>query len=130
MGLVCAKILRLTAFRGVDEPFVMELPKYRMPNWSLVWFSIYNKAKMYIKKAGTFILAASVLIWWAQTYPYNEQIRADFDSKIELATSDEAKDELETTKQNYLLEHSYLGTLGRFISPIFAPLGLSQLKER
>ena len=123
MGLVCAKILRLTAFRGVDEPFVMELPKYRMPNWSLVWFSIYNKAKMYIKKAGTFILAASVLIWWAQTYPYNEQIRADFDSKIELAASDEAKDELETTKQNYLLEHSYLGTLGRFISPIFAPLG-------
>lgn len=37
--------------------------------------------------------------------------------------SDEAKDELYTTKQNYLLEHSYLGTFGRFISPIFTPLG-------
>ena len=37
--------------------------------------------------------------------------------------SDESKDELYTTKQNYLLEHSYLGILGRFISPIFAPLG-------
>lgn len=123
LGLVCAKLLRLSVFRGADEPFVMELPKYRMPNWNLVWFSIYHKAKMYVKKAGTFILGASILIWWAQTYPYRADIRADFDSKIELATSETAKNELEIAKQTYLLEHSYLGTLGRCISPIFAPLG-------
>lgn len=40
----------MTAFRGLDEPFVMEMPKYRMPNWYLVWFMVYNKAKMYLKK--------------------------------------------------------------------------------
>lgn len=58
MGLCAAKFLRMTAFRGLDEPFVMEMPKYRMPNWHLVWLMVYNKAKMYLKKAGTFILVA------------------------------------------------------------------------
>lgn len=50
LGLCAAKFLRMTAFRGLDEPFVMEMPKYRMPNWHLVWFMVYNKAKMYLKK--------------------------------------------------------------------------------
>ncbi|SUX00752.1 ferrous iron transport protein B [Campylobacter jejuni subsp. doylei] len=62
LGLFAAKFLRMTAFRGLDEPFVMEMPKYRMPNWHLVWFMVYNKAKMYLKKAGTFILLASLLM--------------------------------------------------------------------
>lgn len=123
VGLICAKILRITAFRGVDEPFVMELPKYRMPNWSLVWFSIWHKAKMYIKKAGTYILAASVLIWWAQTYPLNNEIKAQYESQISLATSDESRAELETALNKELLENSYLGLIGRGIAPIFAPLG-------
>ncbi len=52
LGLVMAKILRLTAFKGPDEPFVMEMPKYRMPNWRLVWFAIYTKAKMYFNRQG------------------------------------------------------------------------------
>ncbi|HAA1523788.1 TPA_asm: hypothetical protein GD767_05500 [Campylobacter jejuni] len=58
----------MTAFRGLDEPFVMEMPKYRMLNWRLVWFMVYNKAKMYLKKAGTFILLASLLIWFASNF--------------------------------------------------------------
>ncbi|MBT0784459.1 ferrous iron transport protein B, partial [Campylobacter upsaliensis] len=62
LGLLAAKFLKMTAFRGIDEPFVMEMPKYRMPNWNLVWQMSLNKAKMYLKKAGTFILLASILI--------------------------------------------------------------------
>lgn len=54
LGLFAAKFLRMTAFRGLDEPFVMEMPKYRMPNWHLVWFMVYNKAKMYLKKSRNF----------------------------------------------------------------------------
>ncbi|SUW97529.1 ferrous iron transport protein B [Campylobacter jejuni subsp. doylei] len=50
LGLFAAKFLRMTAFRGLDEPFVMEMPKYRMPNWHLVglWFII--KPKCILKK--------------------------------------------------------------------------------
>lgn len=123
VGLICAKILRHTAFKGADEPFVMEMPKYRLPSWHLVWFAIWNKAKMYIKKAGTYILAASVLIWWAQTYPFQNELRQSYAEQIESAQTQEQKEELEIALQTQLLENSYLGKVGRAISPIFTPLG-------
>lgn len=123
LGLISAKILRLTAFKGPDEPFVMEMPKYRIPNAKLIWFMIYNKAKMYLKKAGTFILAASLLIWFASNYPKNEHISAQFESKIELAENDEIKANLEHELSKTLIENSYLGKAGNFIEPIFSPLG-------
>lgn len=123
LGLIAAKILRMTAFKGPDEPFVMEMPKYRIPNWNLVWFMVYNKAKMYIKKAGTFILAAAVLIWIASTFPLHKDVVADYEQKIELATSDEQKDELSFELEKYLIENSYLGMTGKIIEPVFAPLG-------
>ena len=62
LGLIMAKILRMTAFKGEDEPFVMEMPKYRMPSLKLLWFIVSKEAWMYLKKAGTFILAATILI--------------------------------------------------------------------
>ena len=40
LGFIAAKVLRMTAFRGSDEPFVVEMPKYRMPNWQLIWFRL------------------------------------------------------------------------------------------
>lgn len=123
VGLACAKFLRVIVFRGKDEPFVMEMPKYRIPNWRLVWFMIANKAKMYLKKAGTFILAASVLIWFSNMYPKNEQIAAKFDEQIALAQDVLKKETLEFEKSNALLQNSYLGKAGKALEPIFAPLG-------
>lgn len=106
LGLCAAKFLRMTAFRGLDEPFVMEMPKYRMPNWHLVWFMVYNKAKMYLKKAGTFILLASLLIWFASNFPKSEENLNDFNA------------------QERAIEQSYLGQFGKGIEPIFQPLEL------
>ncbi|EES89944.1 ferrous iron transport protein B [Helicobacter canadensis] len=122
-GLIMAKILRLSVFKGPDEPFVMEMPKYRIPNWNLVWFSVYNKAKMYLKKAGTFILAATILIWFASTFPLQEETQAIYAQKIEQANTQEEKEALEFTLQEQLIENSYLGKTGQLIEPIFAPLG-------
>ncbi len=123
VGLACAKFLRVMVFRGKDEPFVMEMPKYRIPNWRLVWFMIANKAKMYLKKAGTFILAASVLIWFSNMYPKNEQIAAKFDEQIALTQDISKKETLGFEKSNALLQNSYLGKAGKALEPIFAPLG-------
>lgn len=123
VGLACAKFLRVIVFRGKDEPFVMEMPKYRIPNWRLVWFMIANKAKMYLKKAGTFILAASVLIWFSNMYPKNEQIAAEFDEQIALTQDISKKETMEFEKSNALLQNSYLGKAGKALEPIFAPLG-------
>ncbi len=123
LGLIAAKILRLTAFRGPDEPFVMEMPKYRMPNWNLIWFSIISKAKMYLKKAGTFILAASVLVWFASSYPVQESTKESYIKRIESAHSKEEASQLEFALESVLIEESYLGRTGKMIEPLFAPLG-------
>lgn len=122
LGLVMAKILRLTAFKGPDEPFVMEMPKYRTPNWRLVWFAIYTKAKMYLKKAGTFILAASVLIWFASFYPIQEETKEVYESKMEQVLNEEEKEKLAFALEESLIENSYLGMTGKLIEPVFAPL--------
>ncbi len=100
LGLVMAKVLRLTVFKGDDEPFVMEMPKYRMPTLKLIYMIVSQKAWSYLKKAGTFILAATILIWFASNYP-----KSDTDSQL------------------VQLENSYLGQMGKLSEPFFAPLG-------
>jgi len=124
LGLVFAKILRLTAFKGESEPFVMEMPKYRMPTLKLVWHTIYTKTVMYLKKAGTFIAGASLLIWFASNYPKNIDLSDTYTKKIEVATSQETKSNLENELNEKLLEQSYLGRVGKFIEPVFEPLGM------
>ena len=101
MGLVMAKVLRVTAFKGEDEPFVMEMPKYRMPTLRLLWFIVSKEAWMYLKKAGTFILAATILIWFASNYPKSDN------------PSPKAQ-----------LEQSYLGIIGKSTQFLFEPIGL------
>ena len=123
IGLIAAKILKLTAFKGVDEPFVMEMPKYRLPSLKLVWHTVVTKTWMYLKKAGTFIAAASMLIWFLSNYPKNLEVQESYEAKIELAKTDEQKIAFENTLAEELLEKSYLGQIGKFTEPIFAPLG-------
>ena len=123
LGLFAAKFLRAVVFKGKDEPFVMEMPKYRLPSLKLVYKEITNKAFMYLKKAGTFILAASILIWFMSNYPKYPNIEDEINQKIELAINDEVKQELQNELDLYNLENSYLGKLGKFSEPFFAPLG-------
>ena len=65
LGLFAAKILKIIVFKSEDEPFVMEMPKYRIPSFKLIWHTVSNQAMMYLKK-GTYILAASLLIWFCK----------------------------------------------------------------
>ncbi|MDX4060350.1 ferrous iron transport protein B [Aliarcobacter skirrowii] len=122
-GLFAAKILRVVVFKSVDEPFVMEMPKYRLPSFRFIYKDVINKGFMYLKKAGTFILAASVLIWFMSNYPKNLELQEEFESKIELATTKDQKIELQNELDLYNLENSYLGVIGKFSEPLFAPLG-------
>jgi len=123
LGLFAAKFLRVVVFKGADEPFVMEMPKYRLPSTKLIYHAVTNKALMYLKKAGTFILAASILIWFMSNYPKHYDIESNFEQKIELTTSEEEKINLQNELSLYNLENSYLGKLGKFSEPFFAPLG-------
>jgi ferrous iron transport protein B len=123
IGLIAAKVLKMTAFKGADEPFVMEMPKYRLPSGKLIWHTVMTKTWMYLKKAGTFIAAASMLVWFLSSYPHNDAIENMYAQKIEAATDEQA---LALTHQleEKMLEQSYLGQVGKFIQPIFEPIGM------
>ena len=123
IGLIAAKILKLTAFKGADEPFVMEMPKYRLPSTKLIWHTVLTKTMMYLKKAGTFIAAASMLIWFLSNYPHNLVLEEEYATKIEKVISEEEKTTLKNELSVAHLEQSYLGQIGKFSEPIFEPLG-------
>ncbi|WP_295022174.1 ferrous iron transport protein B [Sulfurimonas sp.] len=123
LGLFAAKILKLTAFRGLDEPFVMEMPKYRLPSLKLIWHTVTTKTWMYIRKAGTFIAAASMLIWFSSNYPKNIDLKKEYNSKIEVAVKKSDKIALQNMFLEAQLEQSYLGRIGKSTESIFAPLG-------
>ena len=110
MGLIVAKILRIVLFKGEPEPFVMELPKYRFPKVKAILFDLWIKTKMYLKKAGTFIATASLIIWFLSSYPVDKK---------------ELQNIPESEQQTYILEHSYLAQIGKAINPVFEPLGFT-----
>lgn len=124
IGLIAAKVLKMTAFRGQDEPFVMEMPKYRLPSLKLIWHTVLTKTVMYLKKAGTFIAAASMLVWFLSNYPHSDEVEAAYAQKIEAAVSETEVEKLTAEAAGQQLEQSYLGRIGKTIEPLFTPIGL------
>ncbi len=72
MAFCVALIFRRTLFRGEQTPFVMELPPYRLPTLQTILLHMWQKAREYLKKAGTIILAASIVIWFLFTFPHSK----------------------------------------------------------
>ena len=83
VALIVARFLRSTILRGESTPFVMELPPYRLPTLRSVVMHTWERGWMYIKKAGTVILAISVVLWAALTFPeLSPEKAAPFEAKI------------------------------------------------
>ena len=114
VAVLTAKLLRLTAFKQDETPFVMELPPYRWPTLRATLKHIWEKCYQYIKKIGTVILLASVIIWVLSYYPHTDI------SETELAQT-ETISKSEATEIQY--ENSYLGMVGKFIAPVMSPMG-------
>jgi ferrous iron transport protein B len=123
LGLLAAKILSVTAFKGQEEPFVMEMPRYRLPAWQLIWHTVKAKAMMYIKKAATVILIISIGIWFVSSFPQSDSIEAHYDAAIEKAADEETIATLENERLQKQMEQSYLGRAGQLIEPVFEPMG-------
>ncbi|AZV46093.1 ferrous iron transport protein B [Nautilia sp. PV-1] len=121
-GLIVAKILRHVLFKGEPEPFVMELPKYRFPKLKGILFDLWIKSKLYLKKAGTFIATASLIVWVLSSFP-----RAGIEQKYQhlIAQNPAKKAELVQQMNREILQNSYLADIGKFIAPVFKPLGLT-----
>ena len=114
VAVLTAKLLRLTAFKQDETPFVMELPPYRWPTLRATLKHIWEKCYQYIKKIGTVILLASVIIWVLSYYPHTDI------SETELAQTEEIT-EAEANEIQY--ENSCLGMIGKFVAPVMSPMG-------
>lgn len=143
-ALVIARFLRSTIVRGEATPFVMELPPYRLPTLFSVILHCWERAWQYIKKAGTVILAISVIIWAAMTFPqlpddmakpFDEKI-ALLEERIEALGKDQTgmaateKEAIEEEKDNIIAEldelklaYSVAGRLGKWVEPVTQPAG-------
>lgn len=139
LALTLARIFRQVLFNNETSPFVMELPPYRLPTLRGIWSHVWEKSWSYIKKAGTFILAASVIIWFMLYFPQHhakKSIEAKFSSPEQLLNAPHsvdsglqspiiAKGESEKAihPNGEQLVNSYGGRLAMLLSPIFKPCG-------
>lgn len=78
IAVLVAVILRRTTFSGEIEPFVMEMPPYHIPTVKGVLMHMWERTVLYLKKAGTFILGASIIIWFLTAYPMDVPYSQDF----------------------------------------------------
>jgi len=105
--------------------FIMELPVYRMPRWSNVLFTMYEKSKTFVLEAGKVIIAISIILWVLASYGPGErfeQIEQKY-AKIEAQQDSVRISTLERDKSAEKLENSYAGVLGHWIEPGIRPLG-------
>ena len=100
VGILAALLFKSTLFRGKPVPFVMELPNYRMPSARSVALLLWEKAKDFIERAFTIIFLGSMVIWFLQT----------FDARLNVVESS---------------ADSLLAMIGRYIAPVFGPLGFN-----
>ena len=133
-ALLIAKLLRSTIVKGEATPFVMELPPYRLPTLFSVILHCWERAWQYIKKAGTVLLAISVIIWGSMTFPQlPEEMASPFESRIErlnnqleqegtpenIKTSLKAEiEELENNLDEAKLSWSIAGRMGKWLEPV------------
>ena len=100
VGVLAALVMSRTAFRGKPVPFVMELPNYRMPGAKSVALLLWEKARDFLQRAFTVIFLAAIIIWFLQS----------FDTRLNVVADPSA---------------SLLALIGRWIAPVFAPLGFA-----
>ena len=105
---VTARLLRLTKFHKDETPFVMELPPYRVPTLMATLKHMWDKCEQYLRKIGTVILLATVVIWFLGYFP-----------RVDATTLATASDPVAAQQ-----EYSFIGRVGRVIEPVMAPLGL------
>lgn len=104
VAVVVAWIMKRTILKAPAPPFVMELPSYRMPNPANVAHAMLGRSMLFLKRAGTVILAISILLWALVAFPRTSGIQ----------TADAA---------SVQVQNSFAGRAGRIIEPAIKPLG-------
>ena len=105
-ALLSAAVLKRGLRRGASVPFYLELPPFRLPRPSDIALGVWDRARMFLRRAGTIILGVSIVLWFLLNLP-----RRDADPQLSDAANQQA-----------ILERSYGASVGRFLEPVFAPM--------
>ena len=141
LSILTGRIFRSTLLKGADAPFVMELPPYRMPMAKSLMIHMWDRSRIFLRKMTKVILLGSVIVWALSSFPRESAtIREDAGAVApgpaaaeEVLSgageahgngAEEAAGELRRAEKAEHAENSYIGRLGRFIEPVFAPLGI------
>lgn len=139
-GLISAMVARRTILPGKSRPMVLELPAYRMPSVANAAMTAWDRGVMFLKKAGTAILAICIVLWWLSAYPHSAPPQEAVDmraqaaaiAQMDVAALDEAElegeaaelfDAAAAAETRHGQQHSFLGRLGSTLEPVFEPLG-------
>ncbi len=124
IAILTAKMLRKFMFREDDTPFVMELPPYRIPTLNATLQHMWEKCAQYLKKIGSVILFASIIIWFLGYYP--RPASSNISNPTDITASEIVAEEVtEDVAANYEYNGSYLEQIGKFCEPVLEPLGLN-----
>jgi ferrous iron transport protein B len=132
LAVACAKLLRSTILTGESVPFVMELPPYRMPTLKGICIHMWERGWLYLKKAGTVILAISIVLWALTTFPgLPQHDLAGFErARQEVLTgsmTDEDKAQhyaaIGNEESEASLRYSIAGRIGHAMQPLLRPMG-------
>ncbi|MGB9713060.1 MAG: ferrous iron transport protein B [Dissulfurimicrobium hydrothermale] len=128
LAIAMAKIFKKYLLPGAATPFVMELPPYRMPTLKGVLIHMWERAWLYIKKAGTIILAISIVMWFLSSFPANPQLEETYKTMIEAAHDKNETRALENELAEKKLEQSLAGRIGHAVAFFLQPIGLGDWK--
>lgn len=132
IAIISAFVMKKLFFNKREEPFVMELPPYRIPTLKNTTIHMWHKAVQYLRKMGTVILMASILIWALSYFPKNIQFDTDYaamNQKVEAnqqltpAQKDKQIKDIAMLQESERQEKSYIGQIGHAIEPVIRPLG-------
>jgi len=145
LSIMSGRLFRSTLLKGVDAPFVMELPPYRVPMIKSLLIHMWDRSKMFLRKMGGIILIGSVVVWTLSAFPRDIEYSADYSAKmnqinesfnIKIAAAGEEDKEIlkrerieaigiiEKEMDSERAEKTYMGRIGKLISPVFEPLGI------
>jgi ferrous iron transport protein B len=131
-AMIAALVFQHTILPGGSKPLVIELPPYRLPGLRTALLRTFDRAKIFVKQAGTIILVISLLLWTLAHYPKSAPPAAAVTltaqaAQVERSGDAKRADELHLTAGRLTaqssLQHSYAGQIGRVIEPVLKPLG-------
>ncbi len=123
VALIVAFILKRTILKAPPPPFIMELPPYRMPSLRTVFQNMLTRAWLFVKRAGTVILAISIILWALMYFPRSSQQSVVSSQPEAVVNNDQRSTINEPLPEGEQLRNSFAGRLGHLIEPVIRPLG-------